>query len=692
MKKLLILTFALLSFAYYNAQAQMSILLVNDNGWSPDRVEVIKTAITNSGYTFGYWDALIHQSGPSFEFMEPFNLVIWYTGDDGASLYFWNSNETENQDIKDYIDSGGMLWVQGLDFLFDKYPTTPTPFLPGEFVYDYLGINYYMGQSKIDDGDWLGVPQLDLVDGNGIFSVDPIEWVWETDNMWYVDALEGIQSDQHIYQMGPEEYDLSEYYSAIYFEKGDAKILTFAFETARIDTLNNTTVAVFTEGLQYFETFAEPGIAVEEINVTAEGGATTIEENLGTLQFYAEVLPGTATIPWVYWTVLVDGVDVSINQDGLLQASGNDNGNGTVWVKAEAMDGTGVADSLQLEISGQGAEFNVLLVNDNANGTDRYKVIDTSLANLEYVYNVYNTTVTGDYPDYNTLSAYDAVIWYTGNDGYNLKLWDVSDTTGSVNQNLKFNEPLMDYINGGGIVALQGLDFIFDIYGAAFDEFEAGDFMYDFIGINVYLVQSHADGADLPQLDVVPGNPICDFTPVKWVYEDGLWFADGLIPTDEAELIYKMGPPSYEFSAYYSGLYTQPGNGHLFTLTVETARIDTRENTDAFFAQILEYFESIAPQKINHLSEKDFMVYPNSPNPVKNYTNISWELNNTANVGLSIYDISGRKVYDKDLGELLMGKHNFRFKVKEAGLSNGFYTYTLNVNNQIISQKMIISK
>ena len=700
MRKFLIITIALLSFAFYTTQAQMSILLVNDNGWAPERVEVIKTAISNSGYTYGYWDAPTQLSGPSYDFMEQFNLVIWYTGNDEASLYFWNGDDTENQDIMDYIDNGGMFWVQGLDFLKDKYPETPVTYLAGEFVYDYLGILEYFGQSHIDDQiSFDGVPQLDLVEGNGIFTIDPVLWAYET--MWYVDALTPAEGAQAVYQMGPVPiYDLWEYYSGIYFEKGDGKVLTFTFETARLDTQENTDI-LFTEGLQYFEQFATAGVLVEEINVTSEGGATTIEENFASLQFYAEVLPEDASIKSVSWSVAGDGVEASINQDGLLQSSGTDIGNGTVWVKAEAMDGSGVSDSMEVVISGQGTEFTVLLVNDCANtssgGTTRHLVIDTTLNNLEYIHNIYNTITTGEYPDYNTLDAYDCVIWYTGNDGLNLKLWDVSDTVpGGVNQNLKFNEPLMQYINGGGIVWLQGLDFIFDIYGGAFDEFVAGDFMYDFMGIKTYVAQSHEPGPPvipgLPQLDVVQGNTICNFTPVKWIYPEGLYWADALEITDDAEGIYKMGPPSYILSDYYSGVYTQPGDGHLFTLTVETARIDTRENTDAFFGDVLAYFETIASSAINEIQGAGFTVYQNSPNPVKDVTTISWELENVANVGLDIYDISGRKVFSMDFGKQATGKHSFQLSARELGLSNGFYTYSLKVNNRLISQKMIINK
>ena len=694
MKKHIFLVITILSFAFFTAQAQMSILLVNDNDNDIERVEVIKTAIDNSGYTYAFWDATTWLSGPSFEFMEGFNLVIWYTGNDGGSLYFWNGDETENQNIKYYVDGGGMLWVQGLDFLFDKYPETPTEFLTGEFVYDYLGISNYFGQSHLDDGVWSdGVPQLDVVEGNSIFTVDPLLWTY--DAMWFVDALEKTSVAQYIYQMGPENYDLDDYYPAIYLEKGDGKVLTFAFETARIDTQENTDL-LFGEGLGYFEQFAEPGIPAEEIIITSEGGVFFINENFGSLQLYAEVLPEDASIPFVHWSVSSEGVSASIDQNGLLQSSGTNNGNGTILVIAEALDGSGVTASIEVEISGQGTEFTVLLVNDNANsnsgGLTRYLVIDTSLNNLGYVYSVYNTVTTGDFPDYQTLSGYDAVLWYTGNDGNNLKLWDVSDTTGAVNQNLKFNEPLMDYINGGGIVWLQGLDFIYDIYGGAIDFFASGDFMYDFMGIEAYVAQSHADGDDLPQLDVVPGNPICTFSPITWVYAEGLWYADALEITDNAEGIYTMGPDTYIYSDYYSGVYTQPGDGHLFSLTVETARIDTREHTDEFVGDVLDYFQDITTDIKNEKLQTGFTNIKNYPNPVSDIAVISYSLNEPANIHLSIVDIMGRQVFFKDYGTQQDGNNKIEISVKNLGLQAGIYSYVLNINNKPTTGKLVIKK
>jgi len=76
--------------------------------------------VMHNGYA--YTDFTTSSSGsPTYTYMSGFDLVIWYTGNDGAGLYFWNANDTDNQEVMDYIDNGGMFWLQGLDFLWDRY-------------------------------------------------------------------------------------------------------------------------------------------------------------------------------------------------------------------------------------------------------------------------------------------------------------------------------------------------------------------------------------------------------------------------------------------------------------------------------------------------------------------------------------------------------------------------------------------
>ena len=471
----------------------LTTLLVNDNGYDTTRIEVIKTAISNTGFDYTYFDAAAEGASPSLEFMADFDLVVWYTGNDGSGLYFWNGDETDNEAIKSYIDQGGMMWVQGLDYFYDRYSETPITFVEGDFPHDYMGVSEYYAQSHVDDGVYSdGVPQFDVVADNGIFTLTPLNWSYAT--MWYADALLPTADGQNVYQMGPADYDFSAYFSSIYFEKGDGKMLCISTETARLDSQENTD-EYFMQGLTYFSQWGtgSGSVSVTDIVVTGAEGATTITEDGGTLQMMAEVLPENATINSVFWTLNIVSGYATITSEGLLESAGIDYGNGSVWAVATAADGSGVKDSLEITISNQGSTpgYKVLLVNDNAR-EDRYLEIDTILSNIksgvDFNYNIYNSASIGNAPSYPLLNSYDLVIWYTGNDGVDLYLWDTSDTN-----NFKFNAPLIQYLDEGGDMWLQGLDFLYDVVGSAPVEFSEGQFIYDYVGISNYVMQSHAD-------------------------------------------------------------------------------------------------------------------------------------------------------------------------------------------------------
>ncbi len=665
----------------------LSILLVNDNGYAPERVEVIKTAITNSGYDFTFFDASVEASSPGLALLNGFDLVIWYTGNDGAGLYFWDGTEVDNEAIKQYIDAGGMMWVQGLDFLYDRYPTTPVVFAAGDFVYDYLGISEYHAQSHVDDGFYSdGVPELDLISGNPIFTLNPMKWTYET--MWYADACLKTPTAQNLYRMGPSGYDFYDYYSAIYLEKGDGKVVSFTFESARLDTQVNTDV-LFQEGLDYFAQFGGGDqVYVSSISVYGENNATTITDNEGSLQMFADVLPENATNKALLWTVSHGTAYASITVDGLLEATGSSIGNGTVWVVAEAADGSGIADSVEVTISNQGAgpgAFEILLVNDNANGTDRYLVIDTTLANLGYTYDVYNTVTTGNRPDFITLSTYKLVIWYTGNDGADLNLWDLSDTL-----DYKFYGDLKNYIDGGGNVWLQGLDFMYDIEGSGPTEYASGQFIYDYMGVSKYVGQSYVDDGNVgvSQLDVVANNGVATFTPINWLYET-LWYADAFEKTSSAKGIYKMGPSSYVLSGYICGLLNKPNDGRVMTWGFETARIDTRAHTEEIFDEVLHYFETLIG--IDEVNQNTNVVNV-FPNPATDKVKLEYTLEKRASsVQIKLFDITGKTMVDAHLGKQQPGTHDYSIIKGNNHLRSGIYFYQLSVDGVISAGKIIFN-
>ncbi len=695
MKKIYILiTMTLMLFSTQTYAQDLSVLLVHDNSAGTDRVEIIKTAISNSGYTYTLFDAVVEGAGPSQALIDGFDLVIWYTGNDYAGLYLWNGDETDNEIIKNYLDGGGMIWVQGLDFLHDRYPEVPNDFVEGDFVYDYMGISQYFAQSHNDDGFFSdGVIQLDVVADNGIFTLDPLAWQYET--MWYVDALLPTDNGSGLYTMGPEGYDFEDYFSVIYNEKGDGKFLTCAFETARFDT-QETCDAFIGEGLVYFEQFSSgTGVPVEEVNISGEDGATTIEVDGGSLQMNAEVLPEDATNQAVFWSIGLGTGYATVNSSGLISTPGTPYCNGTVTVTATAADGSGIEASLEITISNQtnSNDFEILLVNDNANGTDRYMELDTALMNLGINHDIYNAVTSNAAPHIAELSAYDFVIWYTGNDGASLYLWDVSDTN-----DFKFNEHLITYIENNGNVWLQGLDFMYDIVGSANpdedddDTFHSGQFVYDVMGISKYAAQSYADDDNLgvPWYDVAT-NDISTFTPILWQYET-LWYADGYEITGNATAMYTMGPTGYVFDDLIPCLYTKPSQGsYLLTWSIETARLDSDENLETIFSEVLTFIEENAGTSIQEWNTETATISAVYPNPSQDIATLNYNLLNSANVQFNLLDLTGRSIYSENIGQQQVGSHNIEISKNEMNIKNGIYFYTLTVDKQQFTGKVIFN-
>jgi hypothetical protein len=88
---------------------------------------------------------------------------------------------------------------------------------------------------------------------------------------------------------------------------------------------------------------------VTNVTVTSAGGVTTIYSSGGTLQLNAVVSPGDATNKAVTWSIANGTGQAMVNSSGLITAVGN----GTITVKATAMDGSGASDTMEINISGQ---------------------------------------------------------------------------------------------------------------------------------------------------------------------------------------------------------------------------------------------------------------------------------------------------------------------------------------------------
>lgn len=89
---------------------------------------------------------------------------------------------------------------------------------------------------------------------------------------------------------------------------------------------------------------------VEMISILYPGDFPEITENNGTLQLTVEIVPETASVKSVTWSVDDKGTGTTIDQNGLLRASGTNEGNGIVTVTATANDGSEVKRTLDVMI------------------------------------------------------------------------------------------------------------------------------------------------------------------------------------------------------------------------------------------------------------------------------------------------------------------------------------------------------
>lgn len=318
----------------------------------------------------------------------------------------------------------------------------------------------------------------------------------------------------------------------------------------------------------------------------------------------------------------------------------------------------------------------VYFVDDDQNTAEADPIV-TALDNWGGVY-TYRSTATEGIPTFADISSFDIVIWYTGNDGLDLRLWDVSDTTSVGAGAVKFNDALAQYYNAGGVIWIDGLDFLYDIYDVAPATFSAGDFVYDVLGLTGYLSQSHVDEPDgVAQMDISSTNTLTTTDPIKWVFST-LWNADGLAIRDDAVALYEMGPAGYALEGQVTALY----RNNVITSSLRLAKISPQADLDQIISDMLTAVNGGSfPAAVQNVNNNTVKLYPN---PAVN--NITVELGNAQNAQIAVYDLTGRKI----LTQAVSGQNNVSINV--ANLTPGFYTMTVNDGQKISSSKFSIVK
>jgi hypothetical protein len=90
-----------------------------------------------------------------------------------------------------------------------------------------------------------------------------------------------------------------------------------------------------------------------------------------------------------------------------------------------------------------------------------------------------------------------------------------------------------------------------------------------------------------------------------------------------------------------------------------------------------------------------FALYPNYPNPFNNQTTIRFDIGESANTIVDIFDVSGRRVRRLVEGELKPGSYNYNWNGQDEhhnDVSSGVYLVTLSSKNYFRAIKLVLSR
>jgi hypothetical protein len=121
--------------------------------------------------------------------------------------------------------------------------------------------------------------------------------------------------------------------------------------------------------------------------------------------------------------------------------------------------------------------------------------------------------------------------------------------------------------------------------------------------------------------------------------------------------------------------------------------IDTHENesdpSNEAMADVVTGVDDRVPEV------RAFTVLPNSPNPFGTTTEIRFGLPRAADVVLRVYDIAGRRVFEKRVEALPPGWRSIRFDGRDGDgrlLPSGVYLYRLTAAGEAQTRKMVITR
>ena len=313
------------------------------------------------------------------------------------------------------------------------------------------------------------------------------------------------------------------------------------------------------------------------------------------------------------------------------------------------------------------AQLDILLVDDSDDGFSNTANLETGLTDAGYSYTLYDAVDVGMGPDLLTMEAYDLVIWHTSTDGGELHLWNADETV---------NSEITSYLDGGGNMWVIGHDFLFDRYGSPPVSFMAGDFEFDYLGIEEFAVESYTDDGEVgvPFMTPVGGQPITGLADVDFIFST-LWYADGVTPTADGISIYMMGDDSYIFYETPTAVWHDKGNAiiltYFFDLSLGSEPTVISENMGA----VLDFFDAAITSVENPFGIS--LQAQIAPNPASTIVNLDFNLEEATELDIQVMNIQGIQVGNLADGQrFTAGQQNIQWEIP-SNLASGIYLVSI---------------
>jgi hypothetical protein len=166
------------------------------------------------------------------------------------------------------------------------------------------------------------------------------------------------------------------------------------------------------------------------------------------------------------------------------------------------------------------------------------------------------------------------------------------------------------------------------------------------------------------------GNPDIYAQRVDYLTGAPLWTPDGVVLCTEPHL------------QEFPNLVSDGGSGAI------VAWRDLREGN---YYDVYAEHVNATPTPVEHTPAiSGLRLLPNRPNPFNGTTTLEFVLPSVSNVAMEVYDVTGRRVWSRDLRQANAGRHVITFA--SASLPSGVYFYRVRAGAETVTRKMIIAR